>query len=77
MNPRGKYSMTDATANVYRVYRNANAKDLYIKAQKAATTEERKRLFDEMGDYEIIDKTPKKKRKNRFLQFLKGIFSSD
>jgi hypothetical protein len=76
MNPKGMYTMTEGTANLYRIYKNPSAKDLFIRAQKASTVEERKRLFDEMGEYEIVNETPKPRHKNRFIQFLKGIFNA-
>ena len=77
INPTGTYSMKKETANLYRIYKNPNAKDLFIKAQNAETIEERRRLFDEMGEYEIVNETPKKRCRNRVIQFLKGIFSNN
>lgn len=75
MNPNGMYTMTEGTANLYRIYKNPKAKDLFIKAKKAETVEERIKLFEEMGEYKIVNEKPKTRRNYRFLQFLKGIFS--
>ena len=77
MNPSGRYTLTEGTANLYRIYKNPNAKDLFIKAQKAETVEERKKLFEEMGDYKVVNESPRMRRRNRVIQFLKGIFSND
>lgn len=74
MNPNGRYTITEGTAYLYRIYKNPNAKDLFIKAQNAKTVEERIKLFDEMGEYEVINEKPKKQRESRIIQFLKGIF---
>ena len=76
MNPSGKYSVTAETTNLYRIYKNPKAKDLFIKAQKAETAEERRKLFDEMGEYKVVNENPKKRGKTRLMQFLKGLFNA-
>ena len=76
MNPSGRYILTEGTANLYRIYKNPNAKDLFIKAQKAETVEERKKLFEEMGEYKLVNKKPKPQKQNRLMQFLKGLFNA-
>jgi len=75
INPSGKYSLPKSMTNIYRVYKNPNAKDLFLKAQKAESEEERAKLFEAMGEYEIVRETPKKYTNNRLIQFLKGLFS--
>ena len=75
MNPSGTYAMTKGTENLYRVYKKPEARELFIAAQKAETIEKRKKLFDEMGEYEVINETPKKHRSSRLKQFLKGLFN--
>jgi len=75
MNPSGKYVLTRGTENIYRVYKNPNAKDLFIKAQNAKTIEERKKFFDMMGEYEIVNETPKVRHRTRLKQYLKGLFN--
>ena len=77
MNPRGIYVLTEGTANLYRIYKNPEARDLFIKAQSAKTVEERKKLFDAMGEYEVVNEKPKLHSKNRLIQFLKGIFNAN
>ena len=76
MNPNGLYSVTKGTENLYRIYKNPNAKDLFIKAQKAKSVEERKILFEQMGEYEVVNESPKQHNKSRILQFLKGLFNA-
>ena len=76
MNPKGTYILTEGTAKLYRIYKNPKAKDLFIKAQNAKTVEERKNLFNAMGEYEVVNEAPKMKHKNRLTQFLKGLFNS-
>ena len=75
MNPNGTYPVTEGTANLYRIYKNPKAKDLFIKARSAATVEERKRLFDEMGEYKIINKKPKRNKNGLLVQLLRALFS--
>ena len=77
INPTGSYSMTKEHCNLYRVYKNPQAKDLFIKAQKAETVEERTKLFEEMGEYKLVTEVEKKSNKSRFVQFLKGIFTNE
>ena len=74
MNPKGTYILTNGTANLYRIYKNPKAKDLFIKAQKAETVEERAKLFEEMGEYKVVNENPKQHKPSRILQFIKGIF---
>ena len=77
MNPSGMYCLTKGTASLYRIYKNPHAKDLFIKAQKAETVEERIKLFQEMGEYKVVNEAPKTPRRNRLIQFLKGIFTNE
>lgn len=77
INPTGTYSVATGTTKIYRVYKNPNARDLYIKAQNAATVEERTKLFEQMGDYEIVTKKEKTRSNNRIMQYLKGIWHAD
>ena len=76
MNPNGLYSVTKGTENLYRIYKNPNAKDLFVKAQKAETVEEKRTLFEQMGEYEVVNESPKQHHKNRILQFLKGLLNA-
>ena len=77
MNPNGTYTITEGTSKLYRVYKNPNARDLFMKAQKAETVEERKKLFEQMGEYQIVNENQKTHHRNRVIQFLKGLFTSD
>ena len=76
VNPTGLYSATKVHCNLYRIYKNPKAKDLFIKAQKAETVEERAKLLKEMGEYKLVTESEKKSSKSRFVQFLKGIFTN-
>ena len=76
INPSGIYNVNERNKYLYRVYKNPNAKDLFIKAQNSTSVEERAKLFAEMGDYKLVDELPKTHSKNRLMQFLKGLFSS-
>ena len=75
INPIGTSSVHKGAADIYRIYKNPNAKELYLKAQSAKTVEERTKLFEQMGEYDISIRHPKNESKNRFIQFLKGILS--
>ena len=77
INPTGQYSMASIASNLYRVYKNPNARDLFIKAQKADTVKEREKLFNEMGEYKIVVEKEKRQSNNRLMQFLKGFFYAD
>lgn len=77
MCPNGTYAITEGTKNLYRVYKNPKAKDLFLKAQKAETVEERQKLFDMMGEYKLVNKKPKYRKQNILWSLLKGLFSSD
>jgi hypothetical protein len=70
------HTIKSGTAKIYRVYKNPNAKDLFIKAQNTSSQEERTKLFEQMGDYDIVVEKEKQPSKNRLMQFLKGLFSS-
>ncbi len=72
MNPTGIYCMPGAE-NRYRLYKNPDASELFIKAQHASTVQERAALFKQMGDYEILDKTPHLPCMQRIKTFIKGI----
>ena len=76
MNPNGIYSMMGKASNLYRVYKNPKAKDLYNKARQAETVEERKKLFEQMGEYKFVTETPKERTGGLFIQFLKGLFNA-
>lgn len=69
------YSKTKNFCNLYRVYKNPKAKDLFLKAQQTKSLEEREKLYKEMGDYTLLTEPEKKSSKNRFLQFIKGLFN--
>ena len=76
INPARIYTKANEHSNLYRVYKNPQAKDLFIKAQKAETVEERAKLFKEMGEYDLVTEPEKKSHKSRVIQFLKGIFNA-
>ena len=76
MNPQVNHSMTLKTSNLYRVYKNPNAKDLFIKAQNAKSAEERAKLFEEMGEYELVTEQSKTLSRCRLFQFLKGLLKT-
>ena len=76
INPTRIHSIKEGTAKIYRVYKNPNAKDLFIKAQNTSSLEEREKLLRQMGNYDIVVEKEKQPSKNRFMQFLKGLFSS-
>ena len=75
INPNGKCSMAYKASNLYRIYKNSNAKDLFMKAQKAETVEERTKLFEQMGEYKLVTEVPKKQIGGLFMQLLKGLFN--
>ena len=72
MNPTGIYCMAGAE-NRYRLYKNPDARDLFIKAQNAKTIQERANLFKQMGEYDILDKTPHLSYVQKIKTFIKGI----
>lgn len=76
INPVRLYSLTKAHCNLYRVYKNPEAKDLFIKAQKAETVEERAKLFKEMGEYKLVTEPEKKSHRHRLVQFIRGLFNA-
>ena len=77
MNPNGTYPITEGTKNLYRIYKNPKARDLYIKAQDAKTVEERQKLFDMMGEYKVVNEAPKQRKASLFWSLMKGLFNLD
>lgn len=75
INSTGNYLKANGYSNLYRVYKNSQAKDLFMKAKKAKTSQEREKLFIEMGEYKLVTETEKKYGRGRLLQFLKGLLS--
>ena len=73
MNPTGIYCMPIGAENRYRLYKNPDARGLFIKAQQASTVQERAALFKQMGDYVILDKTPHLSWSRRIKALIKGI----
>ena len=49
------------TGRYVKVYSNPHAEELYKKAQQTKDYDERIRLLDQMGDYELIDLNTKAK----------------
>ena len=76
INPSKISSIYNGCAKIYRVYKNPNAKDLFLKAQKAETAEEKAMLLEKMGDYNVVTEKNERHSKNRLMQFLKGLFGS-
>lgn len=74
INPPGISTVTKGAAKIFRIYKNPKARDLFIKSQKAKTVEERAKLLEQMGDYTIVTESEKNTHKNRFMQFIKGLF---
>ena len=57
MRPSGLRGCTNL--NLYRVYKNPEARDLYLKAQWESAQFQRADLYAKMGEYELVDETPK------------------
>ena len=76
INPSSTYKTPNGAAKIYRIYKNPQAKDLFIKAKEAKTAEERQKLINEMGEYDIVTEKEKMPSRNRFVQLLKGLFSA-
>ncbi len=75
INPTKNITLPKGCANIYRIYKNPKAKDLFIKAQKSDSVDERKKIFEEMGDFEIVVEKEKHFSKNRLIQFFKGLIN--
>ena len=75
INPSGNYPIPRGCANIYRIYKNPKAKDLFLKAQNSDSVEERKKIFEEMGEYNVVTEKRKTQSKNRLNQFFKGILN--
>lgn len=75
INPSGNYTIPRGCANIYRIYKNPKAKDLFLKAQNSDSVEERKKIFEEMGEYKVVTEKRKTQSKNRLNQFFKGILN--
>ncbi len=75
INPAKNITLPKGCANIYRVYKNPKAKDLFAKAQKSDSVDERKKIFEEMGNFDIVVEKDKPHSKNRLVQFLKGLIS--
>ena len=76
INPTGTSSIIRGSAKVFRLYKNPEAKDLFIKAQNTKSVEEREKLFNQMGDYDIVIEKEKQPSNNRFMQFMKGLLNA-
>ena len=76
INPTKIYPKIAEHCNLYRVYKNPEAKDLFIKAQNAKTVEERAKLFEEMGEYNLVTEPEKKSHRHRLIQFIRGLFNA-
>lgn len=52
-----KGEITHVSCNYMMVYKNPDARKIYKQALAAADIKEKARLFDEMGEYELVDMT--------------------
>lgn len=44
---------------LYRIYKNPEARNIYLRSQWADSFEERKYILKKMGEYTLVDETPK------------------